>query len=84
MGEWGESHGSPCGMADDHRRKGSLQGSDSAQNARAPAARGEPPWEGEREPRAGCQSPVKGRRAFTRVRAWWLLGKTAAYRGLIK
>ena len=47
MGEWGKSHGSPCGMADDHRRKGSLQGSDSAQNARAPAARGKPPWEGE-------------------------------------
>ena len=25
VGEWGESHGSPCVMADDHRRKGSLR-----------------------------------------------------------
>ena len=46
--------------------------------------RGEPLWKGEREPRAGCHSPIKVRRAFTRVRAWWLLGKRVAYRGVIK
>lgn len=84
VGEWGESHGSPCGMVDKQQRRGSLQGVDSAQNARAPAVRGEPLWEGERQPRAGCHSPVKVRRAFTQVRVWWLLGKTVAYRGLIK